>query len=116
MSPAIFPSLGFDNHNCRLKIMTLLGKLHEHGFHSWDFKEDNVAVRDGEYRLIDFHKMHLHECDWRTGMDWCADKVYYDAIDAISCEVLVNIADDMCLWKYCEHGCYECNVLTTEAP
>lgn len=75
MSPAIFPSLGFDNHNCRLKIMTLLGKLHEHGFHPWDFKEDNVAVRDGEYRVIDFHKMHLHECDWRTGMDWCAQSI-----------------------------------------
>lgn len=55
--------------------MTLIGKLHERGFHPWDFKEDNVVVHDGEYRLIDFHKMHLHECDWRTGMDWCAQSI-----------------------------------------
>lgn len=50
-------------------------------------------------------------------LEWTGvHKVYYDAIDAIPCEELVNIADDMRLWKYCEHRCYERKVLITEAP
>lgn len=90
----------------RTKIMSLLGKLHHHGYHQGDFRERNIVVRGEEYKLIDFHVMYPHECGWRVGMDWRTDQLRHKAACAFPCDVLFRIGSDMHLWKYSKYYCF----------
>lgn len=56
----------YSNHCLRLKILNLPDKFHV-GSHLYpaDFTERNVVVRNGKYRLIDFHSFEGRECDCR---------------------------------------------------
>ncbi|KII85603.1 hypothetical protein PLICRDRAFT_94488 [Plicaturopsis crispa FD-325 SS-3] len=56
-----FYELSFDD---RAEIARLLAKLHHAGCIPDDFAEQNLVCRDGQYRLIDFHGLKPHKCEW----------------------------------------------------
>ncbi|KAH8111277.1 hypothetical protein DFH11DRAFT_1745748 [Phellopilus nigrolimitatus] len=48
----------------KMGILDKLGKMHMQNLHPVDFAERNVVHRDGQYRLIDFHGLKDHRCEF----------------------------------------------------
>ncbi|KII85392.1 hypothetical protein PLICRDRAFT_700925 [Plicaturopsis crispa FD-325 SS-3] len=78
----------------RTKILKLLGTLHIYGWEAPDFAERNVVSRNGQYRLIDFHDLTPHECDY-TG-DLYEHMPY--SVAELGCQVINCHASDMDFW------------------
>lgn len=84
----------------RVKILNLLGEFHNKGrLHLTDFAERNVVVRDGRYRLIDFHDIEDHSCDWCKDMDWQVGHFWLEAQRKIPCDILGELGDEMGIWS-----------------
>ncbi|KAG5653452.1 hypothetical protein H0H81_000341 [Sphagnurus paluster] len=82
----------------KYKILTKLGQFHiqSHGYHPRDFAERNVVVKDGEYRLIDFHYLREHECAFDG--NWNFGQMYeYEILP--KCITLGGIGDELDVWK-----------------
>jgi hypothetical protein len=79
----------------RYRILEQLGKFHAgSNHHPLDFAERNVVVKDGQYRLIDFHTLIEHECEfeghWGFGEYFNTD---------FGCMLLAHVAIEFDAWK-----------------
>lgn len=93
----------------RVKILNLLGEFHNKGrLHLTDFAERNVVVRDGRYRLIDFHDIEDHSCDWCKDMDWQVGHFWLEAQRKIPCDILGELGDEMGIWS--DRTFFKCDV------
>lgn len=80
--------------------------------HINDFAERNVVVRNGKYRLIDFHDVEGHECDYQEGVEWPGE-FFLDAQSDFPCDTLAELAEEMHIWRTSEY--FVCQLLTESA-
>lgn len=91
----------------RVEILTLLGMCHGKGrVHINDFAERNVVVRNGKYRLIDFHDVEGHECGYQEDVDWRPGEFFLEAQSDFPCDTLAELAEAMHIWRTSE--CFVC--------
>ncbi|KAF5378770.1 hypothetical protein D9615_006893 [Tricholomella constricta] len=94
--------IGRDLHDLdskeKYKILEKLGQFHmESQYHLGDFGDHNVLDRNGDYRIIGFHRnnMWLHECKfegrWRFGEDF--------EPGTHKCSLLGNVGLSFDIWK-----------------
>lgn len=77
--------------------------------HIDDFAERNVVVRNGKCRLIDFHDVEGHECDYQEGVEWPGE-FFLDAQSDFPCDTLAELAEEMHIWRTSEY--FVCQSLT----
>lgn len=74
--------------------------------HINDFAERNVVVRNGKYRLIDFHDVEGHECGYQEDVDWRPREFFLEAQSDFPCDTLAELAEAMHIWRTSE--CFVC--------
>ncbi|KII85391.1 hypothetical protein PLICRDRAFT_94322 [Plicaturopsis crispa FD-325 SS-3] len=80
--------------SARTNILKLLGTLHIYGWEAPNFAERNVVSRNGKFRLVDFHDLTPHECDY-TG-DLYEHMPY--SVAELGCSAIDCRAVDMNFW------------------
>ncbi|KII85390.1 hypothetical protein PLICRDRAFT_700923 [Plicaturopsis crispa FD-325 SS-3] len=78
----------------RTIILKLLGTLHIYGLDAPDFAERNVVSRDGKFRLVDFHDLVPHECEYTGNL---YEHMPYGVVQ-LGCQVINCHACDMDFW------------------